>query len=246
MRDLWMIVLFLVGLIAGAGVGAVYHVVASKSVTQTLDLRDSEIVELKKKFEHEHERAVETKSLAAATVDKLQREYDTLQLELVEQKRLAALQRKQIAEFLQPGEDVEIPLSADEVPEQPVPDPEEFKEGRVPGGKIAYHKLKMAPVEGEFQITGEIENLSKNRIRSVILHIKLFGPGSQLIESLPVSIDGLEPGARSAFTVTGLTNRPDLFDTVKRFKITTALLTEDRSKPAQESGAKPPAARREP
>ena len=235
MRDLWMIFVFLGGIIAGASVGAVYHFVAAKSLTQTLDMRDSEIGELKKTLERENKLAVKAHALAAAKFDKLQRGYDALQVELAEQKQLATLQRQHIAKFLQGVDEGETVAAADEQPEpeQLVPGPSDLEDGRIRGGKIAYHKLKMAPVEGEFQVTGEIENLSKKRFRSLILHIELFGAGSRWIEVLPISIDGLEPGATRAFTVAGLTNRPDLYDAVKKFKITTALLSEDRSNSAE-------------
>jgi hypothetical protein len=62
MRELWAILLFVGGLIAGGAAGAVYHLVKVRSYAQSAELQEQKVAELNKQLEHEQETAAADRS----------------------------------------------------------------------------------------------------------------------------------------------------------------------------------------
>ena len=134
--------------------------------------------------------------LAAANWTKLQREYDALQMELAEQKRVggaaARTDRRTPGGQADEGETVPaMQIAAIRAePELPERNRRRLEDGRVRGGKIAYHKLKLAPdAKAKLQVSGEIENRSRRNASGVYLHIELYGKGGKPVDKVVVTID---------------------------------------------------------
>jgi hypothetical protein len=221
LRDIWVVLLFVGGLILGATLGAIYHQTASATLSNTITSRDSEIDRLNSALAAEQHRSKTEAAQTAASRHKLQHELDVLQLQLAEQTAIVARQRDLLANPEAEKQDGDADGTNPELSP-----PSKKEEGLVKGGDFVYHHVKLQPRNEELEIVGEMENCTDKRFSGVYFHVELFDDRQRPIETQAITINNFSPGETRPFTGYALSDRPTLVSAVRSFRITLALLIE--------------------
>ena len=220
MREFIALLLFLGGLGLGVAGAAYYYGDINASLQTSLNEVQSELDQVASSSAAERESLKQQLASAIETKEASERELEIAQAELAEQAATIARQVELLAAF---GEKPDGEESSDAAQ---VDRPSVKPDGVVNGGQFLYRNVQWSLRDEDFEVVGELENRTKKQFTNAIFHVELFGEGSRSLGTVTVMINNFSPGKVIPFNKLALVGHPELYDSVRRFKITAALLEE--------------------
>jgi hypothetical protein len=220
-RDVFVILLFVGGMIVGAGAGVLYYRTTNASLISAHAEMRAEFDRLKIEKTTEQEAFKKELAEAADARNEAIRDLDIAQMQLNEQAAIIERQRKLIAQ-LEEGPRPDAAL--DDSPEIAVPSRK--KDGVVNRGAFVYRGMEWQQRENELEIVGELENRSEKHYGSAIFHIELFDEAKRPVDRVALTVTNFSPGRVVSIKEYTLADRPEQQAAVSQFRITAVLLNE--------------------